>query len=303
VEKIMESFHDRVESACAWAKMPNIFLAAIVTTVTYVPCFLALLSEATTNPYAAHVVLVPGLASVMVWVRRREFQRLPFGGNTSALAIIAGAAVLLIIGYRAANVALQSLSFVVAIGGLVFSAYGRQGLRRMAFVLAFLLLMVPPPRGVITMLSPLVQHFVAVVTGVILRVIGVPVIQDGIVLGLVGVTLEVAEECSGLRFLLVLVVCVAAFARLTLPTFKEQLLCTALSVPVAMVANITRVVLTSAGTYFFGPYVVTGSLHYHIGKGCWLAALFTMVAGTWLCAARSRADASDRMLRSAIGRA
>jgi exosortase/archaeosortase family protein len=50
---------------------------------------------------------------------------------------------------------------------------------------------------------------------------------------------------------------------------------------VAVLANVGRVAFTGVGAQLFGP-VVTGPLHYYIGKGFWLLALLSMI---WLAAA------------------
>jgi exosortase len=253
-------------------------LAVVIVLVAYVPYFQRLIDESRTNPYAAHVALVPPLAVVLLWTRRGELRSIRFRRSAVGLAVVGMAAAILIVGYRTAALSLQTVSFVAAAAGLALSAYGAIGVRRLAFALAFLLLMIPPPRDAVAAISPAVQHLTAAVCGAILRVIGVPVIHDGILLGLVDVTLEVAEECSGLRFLAILFVITAAFARMVLPTRRAQMLLMALAIPVAVIANVARVVLTSAGTYFGGPYVVTGPSHYYIGKACWLAAFIVVMA-------------------------
>jgi exosortase len=261
-----------------WTDVRRLSLAVLIVLVAYVPYFQRLMNESRTNPYAAHVALVPALALVLVWTRRAELPSLRFHRNAVPLAVVGMAAAVLVVGYRTETLSIQTVSLVAAGAGLASWAYGAIGVRRLAFVLTFLLLMIPPPREVVAAISPAVQHLTAAVCGVILRVIGVPVIHDGILLGLVDVTLEVAEECSGLRFLGILFVITVAFARLVLPTRRAQILLVALAIPVALIANVVRVVVTSAGTYLEGPHVATGPSHYYIGKICWFAALIVVVA-------------------------
>ena len=268
-----------------WTR-PLSLLVTVFIVALYAPYFYGVVVAWRSNPYAGHVLFVPALAAILLWVDRDQFRRPRFRRAAPAVTGLGIAAALLVVGYGKSALLLQTLSFGAAVAAIAWWGYGAAGLRRTGFLLAFLMLMMPPPRETVAAISPAVQHFVAIVCGGVLRVIGVPVIQDGAVLGLVGVTLEVAEECSGLRFLPILFVFVAAFARVTMRTFGQQALLIAMSIPVAVMANVTRVVITSAGTYFVAPDIATGPSHYYIGKACWLAALLVMIGVAGVLRAR-----------------
>jgi exosortase len=261
--------------------------AAVAVVLAYLPFFKGLLYISAKNPYAGHVIFVPIFAVVLLWVERHRLRGLTGQGNASGVGLTALALAMLGIGYITASVPLQALSFVVAIAGFGLWFYGVRGVRRARFVLAFLLLMVPPPPDVVAALGPGIQHAVAVFSGVVLSSLQIPVEQQGIFLRLPGLTLEVAEECNGLRFLPILFVFVSAFARIVLPALRSQLSLMALSIPVAMLANTARVTATGVGAYAIGPEVVFGPLHYYIGKSFWALALLAMIGIALLLRSRT----------------
>jgi exosortase len=261
--------------------------AAATALSAYVPFFKSLASVSARHPYAGHVVFVPIFAATLLWLERQRFRRLAEPGHASGAAVMVLALGLLAFGYASASLPLQALSLVIAVAGVALSVYGPGGLRATGFVLVFLLLTIPPPREAVAALAPGVQRVVAAFSAVVLESLHIPVAHEGIFVRLPGLTLEVAEECAGLRFSLILLVFVTAFARAVLPTRWSQLVLMSTAIPAAMLANAIRVAATSVGAYLIGPHVATGPLHYYIGKGFWALAVLAMIGLTVLLRAHA----------------
>lgn len=277
-----------------WARA----LVALVVLLMYLPLFSTLTHLSASNPYAGHLIFVPIFAAVVLWSERHRFRGLTAPAGAAGLSLTTLAVVVGWIAYGVANVPLYVVSFVTAIAGLLLSFFGRRGVREAAFPLGLLLLMVPPPREAMTAIALEVQHSISVFSGLILSAFGIPVVQDGISLRLPGLTLIVAEECSGLRFLLILCVFAAALARTVLTASSSQLVLIMLSIPTALLANAVRVAVTSAGAYAIGPEVVTGPLHYYIGKGFWAGALVATIGLALSLRSRTAIGVSTRRARA-----
>lgn len=260
------------------SKLRAYWAPACLVLVAYVPFVVTLVQVSASDFYARHVVFVPVFAAGIVWTERHRLRGLPGDGGFGGPVLAAVALSLLGLGYATASVFLQTLSFVGAVAALALWFYGFGGVRRSAFVLAFLLLMTPPPREAITAIAPNIQHAVAMFAAVVAGALQVPVVQEGILLRLPGLTLEVAEACAGLRFSLVLFVFVAAFARVVLPSRSAQVTLILTSIPVVMMANAIRVAAITVGAYVVGPHVATGPLHDYIGKTFWILATLAMIA-------------------------
>ena len=271
---------------------------ALVVLLLYLPLFSTLTYLSASNPYAGHVIFVPIFAAVVLWIERHRFRGLTARAGAAGLSLTALAVVVGWIAHGVANLPLYVVSFVTAIAGLLLSFFGRRGVREAAFPLGLLLLMVPPPREVMIAIALEIQHFISAFSGVILNAFGIPVMQDGIFLRLPGFTLIVAEECSGLRFLLILSVFAAALARTVLTASSSQLVLVMLSIPTALLANAVHVAVTGAGAYAIGPEVVTGPLHYYIGKGFWAGALVATIGLALSLRSRRAIGVSTRRARA-----
>jgi exosortase len=146
-------------------------------------------------------------------------------------------------------------------------------LRLVAFPLAFLLLILPPPRSLITVVSPPIQQFVASFAAAALSVLHVPVEREGFLLRLPNATLHVDEGCNGVRFLLVLFVIVTCFAHVLIPTPRRRYLLMLAAIPSAVLANATRVTAIAVTAYLFGSEAASGWTHDYIGRSIWLLTI------------------------------
>ncbi|MGH9337856.1 MAG: exosortase/archaeosortase family protein, partial [Vicinamibacteria bacterium] len=199
---------------------------------------------------------------------------------------------------------LRGWSFVVALGGLVLTFLGREWLRAAAFPLAFLFLMVPLPHALVAGVTSHLQHFAASFAGSVLALLGVPSFQQGIHIFLPGITLEIAEICNGLRFLLALLVLTLAFAELTLPTPQRKAALVLSVFPVAIVANATRVAVVALAAHYWGPEAASGPIHHAIGKAVWILTLVPMglIAFALMRLGQSKGAAAGESFEQLTGR-
>ena len=276
--------HRSSNAAMAGARMiaPSARLrpaATVLVLLAQLPLCWRLVEVARTQPYAGHIMLVPALAAALLWLDCRDFSRTTPGRHQHLIGVALSAVSLVLSarGHEQQSLVLEALSAIVAVAGLGVWFFGLRWLRRGAFVLIFLLLMIPPPRNVVSAVVPSLQELIAGFSSAVLECLGIPVVPDGVFLRLPGLSLQVAEECTGLRFLFILLVIVAAFARFVLPNLPAQMTLIALSIPVAVLANAMRVATTGVGAYLIGPQAATGALHFYIGKAFWASALALMI--------------------------
>jgi exosortase len=113
--------------------------------------------------------------------------------------------------------------------------------RRHAFPITYLLLMVPLPW--LEQLSPGLARGMASVAAAFAGGVGLPVSAQGAQLQLGGATLAVGAPCSGLNSLAALVTLAALYAHLAEGPLAGRVGLVLLAVPIALLANLLRIVL------------------------------------------------------------
>jgi exosortase len=97
------------------------------------------------------------------------------------------------------------------------------------------------------------------------RVAGVPVTQDGIMLSIPNLDIEVARECSSIRSSLMLVVTTMVLAHLFLRSWWRKALLIAAAIPLSVGKNGLRIfTIAELGTRV-DPGFLTGKLHHQGG--------------------------------------
>jgi exosortase len=131
--------------------------------------------------------------------------------------------------------------------------------------------------------------FEAGVTAAALRGLGVPIHQEGVMLRLPSVTLEVADSCSGIHAVAALVALGAAYALIQpRPTWMRVTLALA-AAPLGLISNVLRLVLTAVGAHYLGPITLTGVFHRFGGTVVFISTVVLLVGLDRLLLRKQRA--------------
>jgi exosortase len=165
-----------------------------------------------------------------------------------------------LLGLGAGSTALQGLGFVVAVAGVVVGFWGPAGLRRLAFPVGFLLFMVPLPPELVSPIIVKLQLAVSSVSVEFLRTLGYSVLREGNVLVLPGgKSLFVAEACSGITSIVTLIPLGVTLAYFAESTWGRRLVIVLSVIPLAMIGNLIRVIVTVLAADAYGVQRVTQS--------------------------------------------
>lgn len=151
--------------------------------------------------------------------------------------------------------------------------YGRNALRRSRFPFLFLLLLVPPPNGVLDKIVVFLQQGSARVTYLLFQLLRIPVLAQGVNLSLPGVEVEVAKECSGIRSCESLVITSILISYYLLRSAGNRILLVLISIPIAIVKNAIRITTISCLGLYVNRSFFYGSLHRNGGLPFSLIAL------------------------------
>jgi exosortase len=210
----------------------------------------------------SHGFIVPVLSAFLLWRRRgklREIQRRP---SSWGMAIVLCSLGLLFLGSLGAELFLSRISILGTICGLVVYFGGWALLRGMAFPLAFLLFAIPIPVIVYNEIVFPLQFIASRFATSVLEMLNLfPIMREGNVLIMPNMRLEVVEACSGIRSLMSLLALAAGYGYLAERSVAIRWLLIVAMVPLAIISNGTRVMITALMAHYIGPQAAEGFMH------------------------------------------
>lgn len=153
---------------------------------------------------------------------------------------------------------------LLVIAGFLF-LFGREGGRRCWFPLAFLAFAVPIPPFLLQKFIYWLQVGSAAVAGFFFDLSGYPVLREGLIFRLPRISIEVAQECSGIRSsiaLLILAVLVSHFA--FRPMWKKVVFVAA-GLLMMVIKNGVRIASLTLLANYINPDFLYGKLHHQGG--------------------------------------
>ena len=139
---------------------------------------------------------------------------------------------------------------------------GTDALRRYWFAFFFLVFMVPLPIALYSRIASPLQLLASQVASAVLNATGVPVLCEGNMMTLPGgVQMFVAEACSGMRQLTGFLALTAAVAYLSTRPAWYRAAVVVSALPIALTANVARVMLTGYIMHFVNPQFASGTYH------------------------------------------
>jgi EpsI family protein len=246
--------------------------------VFYSPVVSQLVKEWSEHENFSYGFLIPFIFLYLVWDERTLFTDGSIRPCAWGAVSFLGAFLLGVLGKVAGEAFLSRVSLVLAIGSLVHLFWGWQCVKRLAFPLAYLFLMVPPPYVIVKEVSYHLRMFDASVADTLIQAVGVPVYRDAYFLHLPDITLEVADVCSGIASL---------FAMLALGTMYIYYLPTRLKMKFVVlagvfvfpvIANLFRIFLVAVTVYYIGPVMLEAFFHRFTGTFTFLLSLAMLLS-------------------------
>lgn len=226
----------------------------------YLPILARLFHQWTVDDDMSHGFFVPVISGYIVWRNRAELLATRPEPTLWGLVLIVWGAVQMIFGLLATELFTSRTAFIITLFGAVLTLGGKPFLKKLAFPLSLLFLMVPIPAVIYNQLTFPLQIIASKFAEWALDVLNIPVLRTGNILDVAGHELSVVEACSGIRSLLTL-----TFLALVYGYFFEKRLWIRIAlflsvIPVAILANGSRVTITGVLTVV-KPELAEGFFH------------------------------------------
>ncbi len=243
-------------------------------------CYLPILARLTVQWYVnddmSHGFFVPLISGYIIWRKRDELIATEPQPSAWGLVLVAWGAAQMIFGLLATELFTSRTAFIITLFGAVWTLGGTPFLKKLAFPLGLLVLMVPIPNVIYNQLTFPLQIIASKFAEWALDVLTIPVLRTGNVLDVAGHELSVVEACSGIRSLLTL-----TFLSLVYGYFFERRTWIRIAlflavIPVAIVANGSRVTITGILTVV-KPDMAEGFFHEATGMFLFFADFVILI--------------------------
>ena len=260
-------------SAGSWQAWLGVSAATLLLVGMYWRVGVKLLHDWIDYPEYSHGLLIPVFIAYLLWDRRRQLRASAIDSSFAGLPLVALGLFVLFLGVFGAELFLTRFSFVLIIAGMIWILFGRSMLQRCSFFLFVLFLAIPLPVLVLNHITFPLQLFASKVASNMLPLAGVPVLREGNVITLPAMPLEVAEACSGIRSLMSLFTVAVIYGALLERRTSVRVILALASVPIAIVANVARIVGTGLCVQYWDPEKALGFFHEFSG---WLMFLVSL---------------------------
>ena len=237
-------------------------LLVAVFVALYFSVLLHLVRQWYTDPDYSHGFLVPFLSAFLIWQRRDELSQVVRRPSNWGLLIVVFSLGLLFLGSMGAELFLSRVSMIGTICGMIVYFSGWRLLRSMAFPLAFLLFAIPIPALIYNEIVFPLQGIASRFATSFLEMLNLfPIMREGNILIMPGMRLEVVEACSGIRSLMSLMALAAGYGYLAEESIAMRWFMFLAMIPLAIISNGTRVMITALMTNYIGPRAAEGFMH------------------------------------------
>jgi exosortase len=235
-------------------------IAGLVLLISY-PTIGGLVVNWWTDPNFSHGFFVPLFSGFVVWRERSRLSMIAAHPSWFGLPIIVIALLTFVLGTLGAELFLARSSLVLLLGGLVVYFLGWKWFRALLFPWLFLFLMIPLPAIIFNQITLPLQLLVSSMASSVLEAMRIPVLREGNVLNLPRMPLAVAEACSGIRSLMALATMALIYGYLTDSKIWRRTALALMAIPLAVLANMLRIVVTGFLAQHWDPNKALGFFH------------------------------------------
>lgn len=243
--------------------------------LAFFPALNSLVKKWSTSEDYTHAFFTVPIIVYMFWQERHNLVK-GTGNVGLGLPLVIGALLFYLLSLQMQIPTFIYLAMVLTIVSTIIYLFGLGTLKNIAIPLALLFLVIPIPNQFLSMLTATLQIKVSQASTVLAQLFSIPIFREGNVLHIPDKTFQVVEACSGIRSLISLSTLSLIFSYFTLNRWWSVTALLLLSIPVAVVINILRVVSLVVVYHWFKIDLSVGTAHTVAGLVLFLFGLFLL---------------------------
>jgi exosortase D (VPLPA-CTERM-specific) len=244
-------------------------------------------------PEYNHGYLIPFVAAYLLLLTADRYRESVPQRSWSGLLVFAAGLALLVLGELSAVYTIMQYGFLVTLAGIVIFCVGWKSALILWAPFAYLFFMIPLPDFLYQKLSSELQLLSSQFGVSFLRMVGISVFLEGNVIDLGVFKLQVAEACSGLRYLFPLMSFGFLCAYLFNGKVWQKVFIFLSSIPITLVMNSFRIAVIGVLVEYFGISMARGFLHDFEGWIVFMACVGILFTEMWVFALIGRRKLAD----------
>jgi exosortase B len=243
------------------------------------PTFFSLATQSWSDEAGAHGPIILATGGWLIWRQFPEMRREARPGNLAlTLAILLPSLALYVLGRAYDFITFEAAGLYGAGLATMHRLVGLRVMLKNWFPLLYLAFAIPPPNFLLDAITAPLKAFVSMAATNLLSFVGFPIARQGVVMYIAQYELLVEDACSGMNSLVGLTAISLFYIYIMRgSSWRYAMLLTAFVIPLAIVANILRIIVLVLVTYFFGDAAAQGFIHETAGILLFVIALLLVM--------------------------
>ena len=226
--------------------------------------------------------LVPLIVLYLLWEKKDKLKTVVSNPGWFGLAVLLSGIFLFWLGELGGEFYTIYLSSWFVLNGLLWLHLGWKKLTIIAFPVFLILTMFPPPNFIYNKLSVGLKLISTKLAVAMLQLYGMSAHREGNIIDLGFTQLQVVDACSGLRYLIPLIVLGILLAYFFKASFWKRALIVISTVPLSIITNSLRIALTGILYEIWGAKVAEGFFHGFSGWFIFMFSLTVLLLEMWV---------------------
>ncbi len=226
--------------------------------------------------------MIPLLVLYLIWDKRERLSALPTQPSWVGLFLVLPAFCLFWVGELAGEYFSLYMSLWLMITGLCWLHLGWNKLKEMGFALIMMLTLFPFPNFLYTKVSWQLKIISSQLGVLAMQAFGVSAFREGNVIDLGFTQLQVVDACSGLRYLIPLIVLGLLLSYFYKAAFWKRAFVVVSTIPLSIGTNGLRIALTGVVYEQWGPELAEGVFHDFSGWFIFVVSVGALLLEMWV---------------------
>ena len=230
----------------------------------------------------SHGYMIPVISAFLLWQMKDVIEYQEFGGTWIGVLIAFLGSCLIVLGNISATHVIVQYGFLAALIGIIYSYTGKAAMKQIIVPLLFLFFMIPLPGIFLFRLSSELQLISSQLGVAVIRSLGTSVYLEGNVIDLGVYKLQVAEACSGLRYLFPMISLSFIAAYFFKVELWKRIVIVLSSIPITIFMNSFRIGVIGVLVDNWGIAQAEGFLHDFEGWVVFMFSILILIMEMWL---------------------